>query len=96
MVPANPRLRLQATSLIGVDISNVKDEDTGDLLAGTFIGVMKETGMPNGLKAIGFEVQDIEDLVAGTLPKHRVTKLSPLPARAEDLVRLFQESMTIW
>jgi hydroxyacid-oxoacid transhydrogenase len=52
--------------------------------------------MPNGLKAVGFEVRDIEDLVAGTLPQHRVTKLSPRPASPEDLVKLFQETMTIW
>ena len=48
-------------------ISNAKNEDAGDLLAGAVIGVMKNTGMPNGLKAIEFDIQDIEDLVAGTL-----------------------------
>ena len=35
-------------------------------------------------------------LVAGTLPQHRVTKLSPRPASAEDLRALFLESMTLW
>jgi hydroxyacid-oxoacid transhydrogenase len=92
----NPKLHLYAAGLMGVDISNAKDEDAGEFLAGAVIDVMKKTGMPNGLKAIGFEIQDIEDLVAGTLPQHRVTKLSPRPASAEDLVRLFKETMTIW
>jgi hydroxyacid-oxoacid transhydrogenase len=81
---------------MGVDVAGAKDEDAGDLLAGAVIDVMKKTGMPNGLKAVGFEVRDIEDLVAGTLPQHRVTKLSPRPASPEDLVKLFQETMTIW
>jgi hydroxyacid-oxoacid transhydrogenase len=35
-------------------------------------------------------------LIAGTLPQHRVTKLSPRPASAEDLRELFLQSMTIW
>ena len=32
----------------------------------------------------------------GTLPQHRVTKLSPRPASAEDLKQLFLDSMTLW
>jgi hydroxyacid-oxoacid transhydrogenase len=52
--------------------------------------------MPNGLKAVGFETSDIDELVQGTLPQHRVTKLSPRPASAEDLTKLFTESMTLW
>jgi len=94
--PTNPKLHLYAASLMGVDVAGAKDGDAGDLLAGAVIDVMKKTGMPNGLKAVGFEIQDIEDLVAGTLPQHRVTKLSPRPASAEDLVRLFKETMVIW
>lgn len=94
--PTNPKLHLYAASLMGVDISGAKDEDAGDLLSGAVIEVMKKTGVPNGLKAIGFGVQDVEDLVEGTLPQHRVTKLSPRPASAEDLTKLFMETMTIW
>jgi hydroxyacid-oxoacid transhydrogenase len=57
---------------------------------------MKQTGMPNGLAAVGFTPHDVDKLVAGTLPQHRVTKLSPRPASADDLRALFLESMTIW
>ena len=60
------------------------------------IKLMKATGMPNGLEAVGFVESDIEELVQGTLPQHRVTKLSPRPANAEDLRKLFSESMTLW
>lgn len=94
--PTNPQLHLYAASLMGVDITDAKEEDAGYLLAGAIIEVMRKTGMPNGLKALGFKNQDIENLVAGTLPQHRVTKLSPRPASAEDLTRLFMETMTIW
>jgi hydroxyacid-oxoacid transhydrogenase len=34
--------------------------------------------------------------VAGTLPQHTVTKLSPRPPGADDLRRLFLDSMTLW
>jgi hydroxyacid-oxoacid transhydrogenase len=35
-------------------------------------------------------------LVAGTLPQHRVTKLSPRPAGPDDLRQLFLDSMSLW
>jgi hydroxyacid-oxoacid transhydrogenase len=52
--------------------------------------------MPNGLAAIGFGPGDVDKLVAGTLPQHRVTKLAPRPADAEALKQLFLDSMTCW
>ncbi|KKM51822.1 hypothetical protein LCGC14_1555230, partial [marine sediment metagenome] len=52
--------------------------------------------MPNGLSAVEFGPDDIDELVQGTLPQHRVTKLSPRPASADDLKQLFTDSMTLW
>ncbi len=46
--------------------------------------------------AVGFAEGDIPALVAGTLPQHRVTKLSPRPASAEDLAALFKAAMRYW
>ena len=92
----NPKLHLEAAQLMGVDISNLKESDAGDILASEIIKLMKATGMPNGLEAVGYGPSDIEELVQGTLPQHRVTKLSPRPASAEDLRQLFTESMTLW
>ena len=92
----DPELHLYAAKLMGVDISNAKKEDAGDILANELIKLMKATGIPNGLEAVGFVESDIEDLVQGTLPQHRVTKLSPRPASTEDLKKLFTESMILW
>ena len=46
---------------------------------------MQRLNMPNGLRAIGYSSSDIPALVEGTLPQHRVTKLSPRPAGPEEL-----------
>jgi len=92
----NPELHLYAAELMGADISNVDKNNAGDILANEIIKLMKATGMPNGLSAVGYGESDIEELVQGTLPQHRVTKLSPRPASADDLRQLFKDSMTIW
>jgi hydroxyacid-oxoacid transhydrogenase len=52
--------------------------------------------MPNGLSAIGMTEEDIPQLVKGTVPQHRVTKLSPRPASEDVLAALFRDAMVYW
>ena len=92
----NPERHLWAASLMGVDVSNADPADAGEILAGAMIDLMRKTGMPNGLGAVGFEVDDIDHLVKGTIPQHRVTKLSPRPADESDLRNLFIGAMRYW
>jgi hydroxyacid-oxoacid transhydrogenase len=94
--PANPELHLYAAGLMGANTSGVSPAEAGELLAGAIADLMRRVCMPNGLTAIGFGPGDVDKLVAGTLPQHRVTKLSPRPADAEALEQLFLDSMTCW
>ena len=93
---ANPATHLYAASLMGKDITDAKPEDAGEILSGAVVELMQKVGMPNGLNAVGFGPDDVDKLVEGTLPQHRVTKLSPRPASAEDLKQMFLDSMKIW
>lgn len=92
----NPERHLYGASLLGVDVSDVPDEQAGEVLADALIALMQQVAVPNGLSAIGFTEADIDALVEGTLPQHRVTKLSPRPADAADLRRLFADAMRYW
>ena len=94
--PARPERHLQAAQVMGADISNVASEDAGNILADQIVAMMKTLEVPNGLAAIGFTDDDIPTLVEGTLPQHRVTKLSPRPAEAEDLAEMFKDAMVAW
>lgn len=93
---ANPQKHFYAAKLLGANVNGASEEKAGDILADALIQVMKQTGMPNGLSAVGFTEADIEMLAEGTLPQHRVTKLSPRPASKEDLVLLFKNAMHYW
>jgi hydroxyacid-oxoacid transhydrogenase len=93
---ANPAKHLYAASLMGKNITDAKPEDAGEILSGAVVELMQKVGMPNGLGAVGFGPEDVDKLVEGTLPQHRVTKLSPRPASAEDLKQLFLDSMQLW
>ena len=94
--PVNPELHLQAAGLMGADTDGAHIDDAGDLLSGAIVKLMQKVGMPNGLSAVGFGPEDVDKLVAGTLPQHRVTKISPRPASEEDLKQLFLDSLTCW
>src|SRR5947209_8575165 len=86
---ANPERHLRAAEWLGADVRDAGPEDAGEVLAGALIKMMRRTGMPNGLRAVGFDESHIDELVGGTLPQHGVTKLSPRPATAQVPRHLF-------
>ena len=94
--PASPERHLRAAAALGADIAKASAEDAGAILADRVIHFMRILDVPNGLGAVGYTTADIPALVEGTLPQHRVTKLSPRPANESDLTSLFEASMTIW
>jgi hydroxyacid-oxoacid transhydrogenase len=93
---ASPARHLQAAEALGADVSRARPEDAGTILADRITWYMQRLKMPNGLRAIGYSTADIPALVEGTLPQHRVTKLSPRPAGAEELSALFEDAMVAW
>ncbi len=94
--PGCPERHLQAAGFLGADVSHAKSADAGDILADQLIRLMQRLHVPNGLKAVGYTSADIPALVEGTLPQHRVIKLSPRPAGREEFAQLFEQSMVIW
>ena len=93
---ANPARHLEAAEALGCDVSKASGADAGAVLADRIVWFMQRLKMPNGLRAIGYTSSDVPVLVEGTLPQHRVTKLAPRPAGADDLAALFEQSMEIW
>ena len=93
---ACPERHLKAAEILGAKVKGAKPEDAGRILADQLLKLMQDLKVPNGLRALGYESADIPALVEGTLPQHRVTKLSPRPAEPGELAQLFEESMTLW
>jgi hydroxyacid-oxoacid transhydrogenase len=93
---ANPHRHLEAAEALGAGTTGRRAEDAGEILADRITWFMRRLRVPNGLRAIGYTTDDIPALVEGTLPQHRVTKLSPRPAGPEELGRLFEQAMVGW
>ncbi|MFN0106287.1 MAG: hydroxyacid-oxoacid transhydrogenase [Bryobacteraceae bacterium] len=94
--PACPQRHLDAAGALGVDVGGTDPADAGRILSDRIVSIMERLKVPSGLKALGYTSSDIPALVEGTLPQHRVTKLSPRPATNDDFARLFEETMQVY
>ncbi len=94
--PACPEKHLQAAEALGADVSKARLTEAGEILANRVIEFMKRLHIPNGLKGIGYTKTDIPKLVEGTLPQHRVIKLSPRSVGREELRKIFEDALEYW
>lgn len=94
--PSRLERHLEAAAALGVDVSGAKAADAGRILADRITWFMQRLQTPNGLCAVGYSTADIPALVEGTLPQHRVTKLAPRAAAADDLSALFEDALVAW
>jgi hydroxyacid-oxoacid transhydrogenase len=93
---SSPERHLEAADALGADVTRAHAGDAGRILADRITWFMERVRMPNGLRAVGYTSADVPALVEGTLPQHRVTKLSPRPAGPDELAALFEEAMTAY
>ena len=94
--PACADRHLRAAEILGADVSRARAADAGEILAERIVSLMQRLKTPNGLRAVGYSGDDIPALVQGTLPQHRVTKLSPRAASEQDLAGLFENALVVW
>jgi hydroxyacid-oxoacid transhydrogenase len=96
---SNPDRHLAAAEAFGVDISNVKKESAGEVLADALSKFLADLGdQPKGLKDLGFKREHLDDLVEGTIPQARVLMLAPglateINEEREQLRKLFEDAM---
>ncbi|KAJ3024121.1 Hydroxyacid-oxoacid transhydrogenase, mitochondrial [Thoreauomyces humboldtii] len=94
--PACPERHLEAAALFGADVSNAKLADAGPILSDALRKFLHTLDVPNGISALGYTKEDTNMIVEGTLPQHRVTKMSPRPVDFEVIERLVEQSYTLY
>eukprot|EP00580_Thalassiosira_gravida_P002868 CAMPEP_0201608362 /NCGR_PEP_ID=MMETSP0492-20130828/7157_1 /ASSEMBLY_ACC=CAM_ASM_000837 /TAXON_ID=420259 /ORGANISM="Thalassiosira gravida, Strain GMp14c1" /LENGTH=554 /DNA_ID=CAMNT_0048073111 /DNA_START=191 /DNA_END=1855 /DNA_ORIENTATION=+ len=96
MILADARMRRPngASSAIHAPSEKAVRDQPGEALANELLEMMNLLKIPVGIRSLGYDESDVEELAKGTLPQHRVTKLSPRqPVELEELRGLFRDAL---
>ena len=96
---ADPGRHLRAAELLAPPDREGRTErpdDDRERLPAVLTALMRDVGLPNGLAALGYGEEDVDDLVTGAMQQQRLLATAPLPVRAEDLAGILRRSLTLW
>ncbi len=91
-----PERHLEAAALLGATVRDVSPGDAGAVLAAQVIELSRAIALPNGIAGVGYTLDDLDDLVAGTLPQQRLLANAPCDLDAACLRELFAGALTYW
>ncbi len=94
--PASPERHLHCAHCLGADVRGADPAFAGEALATRVIGLMRATGMPNGLNALGFDESHVDALATGAEPQYRVIRNAPVDIGRDELKRLFRSALKYW
>jgi alcohol dehydrogenase class IV len=84
--------RRAAEFLAGKPIPDA-DEST---LPNVLTQLMKDIGAPSGLRELGYDESDIDELVNGALKQQRQLSIAPREVGPVELAGIFRESLENW
>lgn len=93
---ANPARHLEAAAALGVDVRGAAPEKAGEILANAFIALMRETGLPSGIAALGYSDADVPSLAEGAFAQQRPLVMAPCAVTKPDLEAMYHDAMHYW
>ena len=94
--PACPERHLKAAQAMGADVAGARPDDAGQVLADRVIAMMRATGIPNGLRGVGYSEDDLEALTERAFPQKRLLDNAPLAIDRDALKGLFRDALSYW
>lgn len=92
----NPERHLRAAQLLGGDVSGLNAAEMPEALPRTLLSLMRDTGVANGVSALGYNESDVTALVDGTLKQQRLLVNCPRPVGADELHNVIVNSFEYW
>ncbi|KRB80173.1 alcohol dehydrogenase [Nocardioides sp. Root190] len=89
---ASPERHLRAARLLDPTASGQGPDVLPDVVA----RLMQDIGIPNGLGAVGYGEQDVDDLVTGALQQQRLLATAPKQVTGDDLASIITASLEHW
>jgi len=89
---SDPGRHLRAASLLGPG----HEYDGPDALPRVLADLMRDIAIPNGLAAVGYGKDDIDDLVEGAMKQQRLLATAPREVHEEDAAGILERSLELW
>ena len=96
MADAQPQRHLEAAGFLGAAVNDVGTDEVGEVVATRIIELMKNTGIPNGLSALGFTESDIKPLALSSFRQKRAIANAPRVANLVDMENIYTAAMSYW
>ena len=93
---ADPARHLAAARMLDPMADPASVRSPADLLPSVLVELMRDIGLPPGLRAVGYDEGDVDDLLEGALTQQRLLATSPKPVAADDLAEIFNRSLHLW
>ena len=91
-----PERHLEAADCLGADLRDATPDDAGEVVAGRIVGLMRATGIPNGLEEVGFTADDAQALAESAFLQKRAIGNAPKETTQDDGVAIFRAAMRYW
>src|SRR5215211_1103056 len=91
--PSDPERHRRVAQLLSGKNVEEADENT---LPEIIIQLMKDVGAPRGVRELGYDEEDIDDLVDGAMKQQRLLVGAPREVTEEDLANIIRGSMENW
>jgi alcohol dehydrogenase class IV len=88
-----PERHREVAELLAGERLESADENT---LPEIIIQLMKDVGAPKGVRELGYDEDDIDDLVDGAMKQQRLLVGAPREVSEGDLANVLRESMDNW
>jgi alcohol dehydrogenase class IV len=91
---ASPERHLKAARLL-----DPRAEQTGDpaeFLPSVLTALMRDIDIPNGIGAVGYTENDVDDLVEGTMKQQRLLATAPKDVTEDDVAGIFRRALSLW
>jgi len=91
---AAPERHLKVAELLSG--SDQSDLEPAERLPHALMELMRDLEIPNGIGGVGYDKNDIDDLVGGTMKQQRLLSIAPKDVNEDDIAGIFNRSLELW
>ena len=91
---ASPERHLHVAEMLAPTME--RPDNPAETLPLALVQLMKDIHIPNGISGVGYDKDDIDDLVEGTMKQQRLLATAPLPVTEDDIATIFERSLVLW